>query len=145
MSGVVHTIDNLARLVELRQREVDRRLAEIAGKQSVRERYQRNLDQLDALCQGAGATGAAAPGAALNSAQYKQTVLMLASSHRSDLAQHEADMAVSRQALAEASRQREVLHQLLARQRQSLKRAQASREQKRQDEMASQVWNRKPA
>jgi len=39
----------LSRLIELRQREIDRRSAELAEKLRLRERYQRNLAQLDAL------------------------------------------------------------------------------------------------
>lgn len=140
--SAAQTVNTLARLVQLRQREVDLRLAEIAEKQSVRERYQRNLAQLDALSRGA--SGSATPVAAVNSAQYKQAVLLLASTHRSDLAQHDMDMQATRQALIEASRKREALNQLLLRERQNLQRDQSAREQKRQDEMAAQVWNRRP-
>ena len=140
-----NTLDNLARLVELRQREVDRRLTEIASKQGMRERYQRNLDQLESLWRGAVPPSKVTPSCALNHAHYKQSMLQLASTHRDELALHDADLAVSRQALAEASRQREVMEQLLTRERQSQRRAQELREQKRQDEMASLVWHRRLA
>lgn len=140
-----HTLDNLARLVELRQRTVDRKQAEVADKQNVRERYQRNLDRLDTLCSNVGPSGVSTLAFSLNNANYKQTVMQLASAHRDDLALHDADLAVSRRALAEAARQREAVDQLLARQRQALQRAQTVQEQKRQDEMASLVWHRRPA
>lgn len=140
-----NTLGNLARLVELRQREVDRRLTEIANKQGLRERYQRNLNQLEILWRGAAPTSQLTPSCALNHAHYKQSMLQLASTHRDDLALHDADLAVARQALAQASRQREVMEQLLNRERQNQRRVQDLREQKRQDEMASLVWQRRPA
>lgn len=140
-----HTLDNLTRLVELRQRTVDRKQAEVADKQNVRERYQRNLDRLDTLCSNVGPSGVSTLAFSLNNANYKQAVMQLASAHRDDLALHDADLAVSRRALAEAARQREAVDQLLARQRQALQRAQTVQEQKRQDEMASLVWHRRPA
>jgi|BarGraIncu00431A_1022009.scaffolds.fasta_scaffold12963_2 flagellar export protein FliJ len=140
-----HTLDNLARLVTLRQGEVDRRQAEIASKQSVRERYQRNLDQLDAMSRSTGSRNACSPSLALNDANYKQTVMRLANSHREDLALHDADMVAARQVLSEAFRRREVLAQLLERQRQTLQRAQLVREQKDQDEMATKAWYRRLA
>ncbi|NMM79776.1 hypothetical protein B2J86_02335 [Acidovorax sp. SRB_14] len=138
-----HSLGNLARLVELRQRAVDRQLAEVADKQSVRERYQRNLEQLDSLCRNAGPSGASMAVFSLNNANYKQTVMQLADTHRVDLALHDADLALSRRALVEAARQREAVDQLLTRQRQALQRTQAAQEQKRQDDMASLVWQRR--
>jgi len=137
-----HTLNNLARLVTLRQSEVDRQQAEIASKQSVRDRYQRNLDQLDAMSRNTATRNACSPTLALNDANYKQTVMRLANSHREDLALHDADMAAARQVLSEASRRREVLAQLLVRERQTVQRAQLAREQKDQDEMATKAWYR---
>ncbi|MDZ7862149.1 flagellar FliJ family protein [Acidovorax sp.] len=138
-------IASLARLAELRQQEVERQQAEVAGKQRVRERYQRNLDRLDTLYRNVGASGAGLAAAALNSGNYKHSVMQLAHAHRNDLALHDADLAVSRQTLASASRRHESVNQLLERQRQDLKRAQDVQEQKRQDEMAALMWQRRPA
>lgn len=139
------TIASLTRLAELRQREVERQQAAVADKQRVRERYQRNLDRLDALYRNVGASGSSLAVSALNSGNYKHSVMQLAHAHRNDLALHDADLAVSRQALASASRQHESVNQLLARQRQDLQRAQDLQEQKRQDEMAALVWHRRLA
>ncbi|HVL46051.1 MAG TPA: flagellar FliJ family protein [Acidovorax sp.] len=145
MNAARQAIASLDRLALLRQREVEREQAELAGKQRLRERYQRNLDRLDTLCRNVGASGSDLAVAALNSGNYKHTVMQLALEHRNDLALHDADLAVSRQALANASRQHESLNLLLERQRADLQRALATQEQKRQDEMAAQMWQRRDA
>lgn len=140
-----HTLNNLARLVTLRQSDVDRKQAEMASQQNVRDRYQRNLDQLDAMSRNTTTRNVCSPSLALNDANYKQTVMRLANSHREDLALHDANMVVARQVLSEAARRREVLAQLLVRERQTLHRAQSLREQKDQDEMATKAWYRRLA
>lgn len=145
MTATAQSIASLARLAELRQREVERQQAEVAGKQRVRERYQRNLDRLDTLTRNVGASGAGLAVAALNSGNYKHSVMQLAHMHRNDLALHDADLAVARQALASASRQHESVNQLLERQRRDLQRVRDVEEQKRQDEMATLMWQRRPA
>lgn len=150
--------EQLRRLIELRQREIDRRSAELADKLRLRERYQRNLAQLEALgslCTLGPAAGAQRPaslkpvtglaGLALNSAQYKQSMQQMADTHRQDLALHDADLAVTRHALAEVAREREALQQLLSRQRQREQQQQTMREQKGQDDLAAQVWLRRSA
>lgn len=150
--------EQLSRLIELRQREIDRRSAELADKLRLRERYQRNLAQLDALGHistlgPAGGTPRPAstpsPGAlaglALNSAQYKQSMRQLADNHRQDLALHDADLAVTRHALNEVAREREALQQLLTSQRQREQHERSVREQKGQDDLAAQVWLRRSA
>lgn len=136
------TIASLSRLVDLRQREVDRLLSDMAGKQQVSARYRRNLDRLDGLCQGAGASGSASPVLSLNCGHYKQSVLQLAQAHRTELALHDADLAVAQQALAAASRRHEVLGKVLESKQIALQKSQEVLEQKRQDELASRVWFR---
>lgn len=145
MTAARQTLDNMARLLELRQREVDRRLAEVADKQALGERYRRNLEQLDALCRQPGGRGATHPGIAMNSANYKLGVLQMAQNHREELALHEADLAVARQQLADASRRHEALRQLLERERRGVRQAEHTREQKSQDEIAILAWQRRPA
>lgn len=138
-------MQSLRRLVDLREREVDRLAADMAAKTRVRERYRSNLDRLDQLCRSAGASGAAAqlaPALSLNCGIYKQSVMQLAEEHRQDLALHEADMAVAQGVLAEAARRHAVLGQVLERQQNELRQAQVAFEQKRQDELATQVWFR---
>ena len=140
-----HLLNNLARLVTLRQSEVDRRQADVADKQQVRDRYQRNLDQLDAMSRNTATRHVSSPSLALNNANYKQTIMRLADSHREDLALHDADMVAARQVLSEASRRCEVMAQLLVRERQTWQRAQSVQEQKDQDEMATKAWYRRQA
>lgn len=150
--------DSLSRLIELRQREIDRRSAELADKLRLRERYQRNLAQLEALgslCTLGPAHSAelkaprqlagAMAGLALNNAHYKQSMQQLAATHRQDLALHEADLAVTRHALAEVAREREALQHLLTRQQQREQHVRSVREQKGQDDLAAQVWLRRSA
>jgi flagellar export protein FliJ len=140
------TVDSLARLIELKQQQVDQLAAEVAGKEALRQRYRHNLERLGALAAGSGASGApASPALALNRANYKQSVLTLMVSHQQELALHEADMAAAQRALTEASRKREVLVRTLEQKQDVLQRAQAVREQKRQDDLAAQVWWRQRA
>lgn len=131
---------SLGRLVDLRAREVERLTAEVAAKQAVRQRYLDNLARLEELRDSSGPSGALPPVLSLNCAAYKHTVMMLADAHRDDLAVHEAEMARAQQALTAAALKREVLGQVHARQLRSVAGEQAVAEQKRQDELASQVW-----
>jgi flagellar export protein FliJ len=136
------SLHSLNRLVDLREREVDRLKAEVGAKEATRQRYRGNLDRLEALCTGSGASGTMPPTLALNCAGYKQSVLELAASHRQNLSLHEADMAVTQRALMAASQRHEVLGQVLARHQERGRQAEQVREQKRQDELAAQVWAR---
>jgi len=141
-----NTTRSLATLVDLRGREVDRLAASMADKQAVRERFQGNLARLERL--GAGGSGQCQAGdrlplaLSMNHAGYKQAVLAMADTHRQDLALHEADMAVTRRALHAAARQREVLGQVLDERVAQLRKAQARQDQKRLDDLATQMWAR---
>lgn len=134
------TVNSLGRLVDLRERDVERLTAEVAAKQAVRARYLSNLERLEQLRDGSGASGMLSPVLSLNCAAYKQTVMLAADAHRADLQLHEADMALSQQALQTAALRREVLGQVHLRHQRDLKRVEASGEQKRHDELAAQVW-----
>ncbi len=133
-------LHSLGRLVDLRAREVERLTAEVAAKQVEHARYLDNLARLEQLRDSSGASGALPPALSLNCAAYKHSVMLLADAHRDDLALHEADMVRSQQALTAAALKREVLGQVHARQQRSVAEAQAVVEQKRQDELATQVW-----
>lgn len=133
-------LHSLGRLVNLRAREVERLTAEVAAKQVEHARYLDNLARLEQLRDSSGASGALPPALSLNCAAYKHSVMLLADAHRDDLALHEADMVRSQQALTAAALKREVLGQVHARQQRSVAEAQAVVEQKRQDELATQVW-----
>lgn len=136
----MNAMASLNRLVDLREREVDRLQSEIGAKEAVRQRYRGNLDRLEALCAGSGASGSLPPTLALNCAGYKQTVMQLAASHRESLVLHEADLAATQHALLAASRRHQALDQVLERAQERSRQAASVREQKRQDELASQVW-----
>jgi len=139
-------LKGLASVVDLRQREKDRLVGEISGKRALAQRYRHNLERLQGLYESAGAGGE--PGAQLsvlaqNCGDYKQAVRRLVDSHRDELVLHEADMQVVQQALTLAVHKHAALDQVLERQRQELRRAQAYGEQKRQDDVATQSWLRR--
>ena len=134
-----NTTRSLATLVDLREREVDRLAMSMAEKQAVRERFKSNLERLERL--GAGSSPWLAgdrlpPALAMNHAGYKQAVLAMADTHRQDLALHEADMALTRGALQQASRQREVLGQVLDDQMARLRQTRDRQDQKRLDDLS---------
>jgi flagellar export protein FliJ len=136
---------SLATLAGLREREVERLRADVAAKEAERLRYLANLERMARLCTGgAGGAGSGPQGAALslNFGHYKQGVLQMADTHRTDLALHEAQTALTRRALATASQKHEALAQVLAERRRRALRAEQQRDQKRQDEIAGQVWAR---
>ena len=135
-------IHSLSRLVDVREREIDRMQAELAAKEAVRAPYQGNLERMAGLCAGSGQTGALPAALSVNCANFKQHVLQMAAAHRQDLALHEADMAVAQRELAAAAVKNRVLGEVLARQRQQVQRAKAHVERKREDDLGVQVWSR---
>jgi flagellar export protein FliJ len=135
-------IRNLTTLVSLRTTEVERLQSEMAEKTSLRDRYQKNLERLNQLCTASGASGNLPPALASNCGDYKQAVMRMADSHRLDLHMHEADMAVSQQALNAAWVKREVLDRVLDKQQRALLLQQNARERKQQDDLATQLWLR---
>jgi len=141
-----NTTRSLATLVDLREREVDRLAMSMAEKQAVRERFKSNLERLERLGAGSSSPWLAGdrlpPALAMNHAGYKQAVLAMADTHRQDLALHEADMALTRGALHQASRQREVLGQVLDDRMARLRQARDRQDQKRLDDLAMQMWAR---
>ncbi|HEX5343815.1 flagellar export protein FliJ [Pseudoduganella sp. FT55W] len=135
-------IRNLTTLVALRNTEVERLQTEMAEKASVRERYQKNLERLTSLYTNSGASGNLHPALAGNCGDYKQAVMAMADSHRLDLHMHEADMAVSQQALNKAWAKREVMDMVLTKEQKVYNQQQTVKERKQHDELATQVWLR---
>ena len=135
-------VASISRLIELREVEVDRLTADVAKKEVMRQRYHHNLDRMAQLCAESAATGSLPPVLSLNCGNYKQAVFNMMATHQRDLALHEADMAVAQRELATASLKREVLDRVREQKNDAIRREQDSREQKRQDELASQVWLR---
>jgi flagellar export protein FliJ len=133
-------------LVDLRKRDVERQAASMERQRAVGQRFRDTLARLDTLYQGSGASGTLPPVLSANCGDYKLAVLQLAEAHRTDLALHEADMAVAQRALADAARRHEALSQHVERQV-ARRQDEAKRlAQKQQDEIASQMWwRREPA
>ncbi|KQQ36115.1 flagellar export protein FliJ [Duganella sp. Leaf126] len=135
-----HNLRNLTTLVALRNTEVERLQTEMAEKASVRDRYQKNLERLTGLYVNTGASGNLHPALAGNCGDYKQAVMAMADNHRVDLHLHEADMAVSQQALNAAWARREVLGKVLDKQHRAVQKQQHAKERKQHDELATQSW-----
>nr|WP_269143557.1 flagellar FliJ family protein [Massilia phyllostachyos] len=127
-------------MVQLRSLAVDRLQADLASQEATRVRYQNNLARMDALATGSGASGALPPALALNCGAYKQNVLAMAQLHRTDLALHEANMAVAQRKLSEAWTERELLGKVLEQQEVELAKEQDRIVRKREDDIATQSW-----
>jgi len=138
----VHTIRNLTTLVGLRSTEVERLQTEMAEKTAMRERYQKNLERLTGLYTNSGASGALHLALSVNCGDFKQAVMQIADQHRTDLHLHEANMAISQQALNTAWAKREVLDQVLTQKQKTVATEQQRVDAKRQDELATQFWFR---
>ncbi|HEY0488505.1 MAG TPA: flagellar FliJ family protein [Telluria sp.] len=135
-----NTIRSLGTLVHLRGIEVDRLQADMAAQQATRARYRANLERLEGLAEGSGPSGALAPALALNCGQYKQAVIAMVDTHRTDLGLHEANMAVSQRALSSAWAKRELLGQVLEQKKEAAGVVQQRADRKRQDDLATQAW-----
>jgi flagellar export protein FliJ len=133
-------IQSLDTLVRLRSTEVDKLQTELARQEATRARYQANLERMHSLIEGSGASGRLAPALALNCGHYKQAVVALVDTHRTDLQLHEANMAVSQRNLAQAWTRRELLGKVLEQQQGALAREQDRAARKREDEIATQSW-----
>ncbi|MCS0597027.1 flagellar FliJ family protein [Massilia agri] len=134
------TIASLGTLVQLRSLDVDRLQADLASQEATRVRYQNNLARLSELATSSGATGALPPALALNCGAYKQNVMAMADLHRTDLALHEANMAVAQRKLSDAWTKRELLGKVLEQQESALSKEQDRIVRKREDDIATQSW-----
>lgn len=142
MSGPHRT---LSRLAALREREVEQRQGELARELADAERRRYNQERLEQLWRTSTTNATLLPELSLNCANYKQTVLDLASRHRDDLSRQEQAVAQARQALLQAKRRHGAIDQVLAQRLQEQVRALRAAEQKRQDEIARQSWLRRGA
>ena len=134
------TIASLGTLVQLRSLDVDRLQADLASQEATRTRYQNNLARLDALATGSGASGSLPLALALNCGAYKQNVMAMADLHRTDLALHEANMAVAQRKLSDAWTKRELLGKVLEQQESLHSKEQDRIVRKREDDIATQSW-----
>lgn len=137
-----HTIRNLATLVQLRNTELERLQGDMAAQTKLRERYRTSLERLAGLCQSSGASGALPLALAVNCGDYKQAVLAIAATHQTDLHLHEANMAVAQKNLNAVWAKREALDQVLSQKQKNAAGTLQKRDDKRQDELATQLWFR---
>lgn len=134
----------LGQLMTLRERELEQQQAALASKQLLRERQAQALLRLEQLNAQIGPTGGALASLAHNSADYKQAVLQWAEQQRQQLAQHDAEITVQRQAMLALARKQQAYGQLLGRAQARLQDEEKRAEQKTSDELAGQVWLRRP-
>lgn len=145
MAGSAAKVRTLEQLADLRQRDVDRLVTELAAQQQTRQRYLRNLSKLDDLTVSAGPSGALPLALSGVCADYKLSLMQLSSQHSEDLKRHEAGMDRTRAALQLATQRKEVMEHVRGREQAAVDEAKARSEQKAQDELASQVWQRRSA
>ncbi len=140
MSGSsTSTQRQLGRLLELQQLQLDRQQAQLVAQQQLCQRVQGTVQRLEALSAHASLAGSQLPGLAQNSAVYKQAMLAWADQQRQELARRQADLAQAQtEAMASARRQASLQQLLSLADARALVEAQR-REQKRDDEVASQA------
>lgn len=129
---------SLGKLAELQQLQLDRQQAKLVAQQQLCQRVQGTVDRLDALGAQATLSGVALPGLAQNSAAYKQAMRGWADQQRAELARREAELALAKADTLAAARKQETLRQLVDRADARARTEQARRDQKGQDEIASQ-------
>ncbi|WAC75538.1 hypothetical protein OU995_12900 [Roseateles sp. SL47] len=139
MSAPTTTQRQLGRLLELQQLQLDRQQAELVAQQQLCQRVQGTVQRLEALGAHASLAGTQLPGLAQNSAVYKQAMLAWADQQRQELVRRQAELAQAQAQALESARRQASLKQLL-----SLADARAlvdaqRREQKRDDEVATQA------
>lgn len=138
----------LHRLLALRERQLQRLGADLEQRQATSRRFRSNIERLEALCRDSFTTGFAkgTPQTAahcLNRAGYTQSLRAMIDGHRTDLTLHEADTAVARRILLGVARRQKGLSQAIERASAQAQRAQGAREQKGQDEISAQMWDRR--
>ncbi|WP_206995176.1 flagellar FliJ family protein [Trinickia mobilis] len=137
------TVKSIGGLMAARQGRIDRLTTEVANRQSTCSRYREQIDAIDRLrADAAKKADRSLPALAVNCAGYQHSMATLALEHRRLLALQEADLQAARRRLTELVLQRERWQKALELRRGALVRQQNVREQKRQDEMASQSWLR---
>jgi flagellar export protein FliJ len=137
------TVKSIDGLIAARQGRIDRLTTEVANRQSTCRRYSEQIDTIDRLrTDAASKVDRSSPALAVNCAGYQQSMATLAHEHRRLLALQEADLQAARRRLTELALQRERWQKALELRRGVLIRQQNVREQKRQDELASQSWLR---
>lgn len=140
--SVERIVNNLSRLVRLREREVDRLSGELVALQALRVRYQNNLERMEHLLATAADSDRGSPILSNNSARYKSLLIDMISNHRYEMMHHEVTIEAGRQALNYASLQQKRLDSVLQNKRQFLNSQLQVREQKKQDQFAAQAWCR---
>lgn len=136
--------NQLATLIELRSRELDKRQAVLAQAQALQARVQRNVERLEQLDGSVSTGGLTSAALVQNTHAYKQGLQALADQQRAELLRQTTAVGEARTAVQAAAREQEVLSQLLQRTELRAQIAQSRQAQKRQDDLATQVWMRGP-
>lgn len=135
-----HTVASLQRLAQLRAREVEELEAEQARRQALAERSRASLRRMRELLLEVGRQSAGCPVMASNSAHYKASLVDMIAAQGRDLASQEAAIEAGGRLLADATLRRERVQRSLQDKQAELARERASRDQKRQDQLALQSW-----
>lgn len=131
-------------MITVRERELERRVADLARKQALGARYLGNVQRLEQLANqlGSGTGPVLDAGLAANRAAYQQGLQALTEAHRQELVLHESDTARTRQAVHALARRQQALGQVLSRSLAQSQAEQQRQEQKSQDALAGQAWLR---
>ncbi|VWC74264.1 flagellar export protein FliJ [Burkholderia contaminans] len=140
--SIERAVGSLARLAELRKRDVDRLGAAFAERQTEHRRHRATLARLQSLADELPEVRRGHPAIAANGGDYKALLLDTIHRQAEQLAAHERAMADSRTALVEAMRRHRSLTAVLERRRSEMAHARDTRSRKREDELATQAWLR---
>lgn len=135
-----HTVASMRRLAQLREREVEALEAEQAQRQALVERSRNSLRRMRDLLEQVGLQSAHCPVRASNSAHYKASLVDLIATQTRDLARLLEAMEAGDVALQDATLRRERVMRALQGKQAELGRSIATRDQKRQDQLALQSW-----
>jgi len=141
--SVERTVASLARLTDLRKRELDRTGAELAERQAEQRRHRANLVRLQALADELPEVRAGHPAMAVNGGDYKAMLFATIRDQSARLEAHEHVVAQSQAKLVEAMRRHRSLSAVLERRRNDIAQARDARSRKREDERATLAWLRR--
>jgi len=134
------TLRSLTRLVELRARAVDATRAELARRHALAERMRQTLQRMHDLLREVGRHTAGSAVLASNSAHYKASLVDMIARQRRELSSHEALVEAARIDLEQVRLLHERLSRALETHHEALRRQAHARDQKRQDQLATQSW-----
>ena len=136
----------LTRLIELRERELEQQQHLLAQHAQLCQRQAHSVARVQQLCRAVeGAALATQPSLLLNQAAYKDNLQALARAQEERLQAHEAERDWQGQQTLALARKAESLRLLQQRVVERVQTQQRRGEQRRNDEIASQLWLRQGA